>query len=206
MSYLCDMKIIGNTVTNKKFEINRRFNLVESYDDIIPGIPTLIIGFQSVKKLFPEFNVLKHQINKNLYWTFDKNEKKDKFNQIVIEFVDTCFLRFVNDINFIYIDPIHYSKKKLDKISKKLSELKNPKGIIKDDRVIYIYGDKIIFSFDLDICEFAGISRGSIINKFKKLVGGFLDIDEILIEYGNDIAALDDSIRYLPFLYSIDNE
>jgi len=200
------MKIIGNIVTKNFFNINPRFNMVESYDDIIQGLPTLVIGFKDVKNLFPTFNILKHNITDKLYWTFDKNEKKDKFNQIVVEFVNICFLQFVNDINFIYIDPIHYSKKKLDKISKKLSELKNPKGIIKDDRVIYIYGDKIIFSFDLDICEFAGISRDSIINKFKKLVGGFLDIDEILIEYGNDIAALDDNIRYLPFLYSIDNE
>ena len=200
------MKVIGNIVTTESFTISDRFNLVSSYDEVIPDLPTLIIGFQQIKQVYPDFNIMKHKINDDLYWTFSRKEKKDKFNEIVIQFVDACFHKLVKNIEYIYIDPIHYSEDKLNRISKKLTQLNNPIGIMIDSRKIYIYGDNIIFGFDLDVCEFTGIKRESLINKFSKLVGGFLNQEMILIEYGNDIAALNDSIRYTPFLYSIDNE
>ena len=200
------MKYIGNIVTKTKFTINSRFKLVESYDDIIQGLPTLIIGYDAIKVIHPEFNILHHKINEDLFWTFRKNEKRDKFNEVVLTFVDYCFNKLVSGVNFLYIDPIHYSESKLAKISKKLNSCTNAFGVMVNDRVIYIYSDNIIYSFDIDVCEFTGIKREVLISKFSKLTNGFLDFEEIFIEYGNDIAALNDSIRYLPFLYSIDNE
>ena len=199
------MKIIGNIVTNTKFTISERFNFVESFDDIIQDIPTLIIGFDEIETLVPDFNIFEHKINDELFWTFHKNEKKDKFNEIVIEFIDYCFSVLVKDVKYIYIDPIHYSGSKLKKISKKISELTNPKGIIVDNRVIYIYGDNMIFSFDTDVCELVDIKKDTLIEKYGKVVGGFLDYESIFIKYGSDISSLNDKVMYLPFLYYTDN-
>jgi hypothetical protein len=200
------VKYIGNIVSDLEFSINRRFNFVKTYDDIIVGIPTLILGYKEIQTIEPDFNILNHRINDNLFWTFKKNEKRDKFNQVVIEFVEYCFNKLVNDVEYIYIDPITYSKESLGKISSRVSQVKNPVGILINDRVIYIYGEKLIFGIDLELCELAGINKEKLTKKYEKLVGGFLDYDKIFIEYGNDIVALNDSIRYLPFLYSIDNE
>lgn len=199
------MKFIGNIVSEKEIIVNNRFNLVKSYDDIISELPTLVVGYELISELNPDFNILKNKINDKLFWSFGKNENRDKFNRTMVEFIYYSFNLAVKDVNFIYVDPIHFSPNKLNKISKKISELKNPIGVIKDDRVIYIYGENLIFSFDLDICELADIKKESLRNKYNKLVNGFLDYESIFIEYGNDIAALNDSIRYLLFLYSMDN-
>ena len=199
------MKYVGNIVSEKEFTINKRFNFVKSYDDIISELPTLIVGYDNMLSLDPDFNILKNKLSDKLFWCLAKNEKRDDFNKVVIEFVEYCFQTMVKDIDFIYVDPIHFSSKKLNKISQKMSELNNPVGVMVSDRVIYIYGDNIIFSFDLELCELAGIKKESLIKKYNKLTSGFLDFDKIFIEYGNDITALNDSIRYLPFLYSMDN-
>lgn len=203
MSYLCCMKKIGNVVTKNKLELNKRFNQVASMDDIIPGIPTLIVGFNEVKTLYPDFNINKLEISQDLYWCFNKNEKRDSHRATLSEFISICYSELTNDIIYLYIDPIHFSKKKLKKVSDKLKSIDNLIGAFINDEVIYLYGDNIIFSFDIEMCKFAGINTEKLIEKYRTMCNGFLDSETIFI-YNDDVNLL--SNRFIPFLYKIDNE
>ena len=39
-------------------------------------LPTLIVGWERVKKLYPKASILKKKIKDNLYWTFSPTEKR----------------------------------------------------------------------------------------------------------------------------------
>lgn len=72
------MRYIGNIITNSSIETSKFFNVVSDLKNIDISIPTLIIGWDNVKKLYPEQNILNNKINENISWTFSKREKDRK--------------------------------------------------------------------------------------------------------------------------------
>ncbi len=46
---------IGNIVSSIDVKISNEFNLVKNMDEIIQGLPTLIVGFDYVNKNYPDF-------------------------------------------------------------------------------------------------------------------------------------------------------
>jgi hypothetical protein len=74
---------IANIVTNNKINVSEDFNVVTSMDDIIHGIPTLIVSFSYVNKHYPDFDVLEMKIQDNLYWTCTPNEGRDKYLSLI---------------------------------------------------------------------------------------------------------------------------
>ena len=69
---------VANIVSNNNINVSEEFNVVKSMDEIIHGLPTLIIGFDYVNKNYPDFNILDIELEPNLYWTVKKTERRDK--------------------------------------------------------------------------------------------------------------------------------
>ena len=54
---------IGNIVSNTDLNVGNEFNVVDSLDNIIKGIPTLIVGYSIVKEIFgDELDFIKRKI------------------------------------------------------------------------------------------------------------------------------------------------
>lgn len=196
---------IANIVSQTDIQINQDFNVVKSMDEIIHGLPTLIIGFDYVNKHYPDFDILSFTIEPNIYWTFRKNEKRDKYEHDLSLFITKVYCDLVQEISYIFVDPIHYNKKTLHKIIKKIKTLDKIISYINND-MIYIYSDKLIFGVDLNLLEFIGFKKDSIKAKIKQISSVFLDDSRILIEYKNIVEELDNQVKYIPYLYSIKDE
>ena len=69
--------------------------------------------------------------------------------------------------------------------------------------MIYIYSEKYLFGIDLKQVEFLGYNLELFLVKIKELSMVFLDNADILIEYKNNLGMLDDEVKYIPLLYSI---
>jgi hypothetical protein len=69
---------VANIVSNNNINVSEEFNVVKSMDEIIHGLPTLIIGFDYVNKNYPDFNILDIELEPNLYWTVKKTERRDE--------------------------------------------------------------------------------------------------------------------------------
>lgn len=197
--------MVANIVSQSDINISEDFNVVKSMDEIIHGLPTLIIGFDYVNKHYPDFNILNFTIEPNLYWTFRKNEKRDKYEHDLSLFITKVYCDLVQEISYIFVDPIHYNKKTLYKIIKKIKSLKNIVSYIHND-MIYIYSDKLIFGVDLNLLEYIGFKKDGVKDKIKQISSVFLDSPRILIEYKNIVEELDDQVKYIPYLHSIKNE
>jgi hypothetical protein len=195
---------IANIFSRSNVEVPQDFNVVTSFSDIIEGLPTLIVGYDYVNDKYPDFDITDICLGGNLYWTFRKTEKRDKYEQDLKWFITKVYADLTNELSYIFVDPIQYRGKTLVKIIKKIYSLKNIISYVNDE-MIYIYGDKLIFGVDLRLLTYMGINIQKIQRKIKAVSTVFLDNSDIFIEYKNTVSSLDNKARYLPFLYSIRN-
>lgn len=196
---------IANIVSTNQINVSQDFNVVESMDQIIHGLPTLIIGFDVTDKLFPNYDVGKTKVADNIYWTTKRTENRDKNNIEIEWFKYFVYHELIKDINYLFADPIQYRKKSLFKILRKIYTTKN-KITYQHDDMLYIYGDGFIFGVDLKLLKYIGLDVVKIKDKIIKASSVFLRDTDIFIEYKNIIEDLENQVRFLPYLYSIRNE
>ena len=195
---------IANIVSTSKVEVPEEFNVVNSVNEIIDGLPTLIIGYDIVNNLFPDFDIINISLGENKYWTFKRTEKRDKYEADLKWFISKVYSDLTNQLIYVFVDPIQYRGKTLIKIIKKIYSLKDPIAFLNEE-MLYVYGDGFIFGIDLKLLAFMGVDTGKIKTRINTISSVFLSDVKILIEYKKNIEALDNKVRYLPFLYSIRN-
>jgi hypothetical protein len=193
---------IANIVTNNKINVSEDFNVVKSMDEIIHGLPTLIISFTYVNKHYPDFDVMEMHIKDNLYWTCTPTEGRDKFREDVFHFVYMVYKDLFEKVSYVFVDPIQYKPRALVKILKKIYSLENKITYI-NGKMIYIYGDNFIFGVDLKLLDYIGMDIEKIKTKIISLSSVFLVHEDIFIEYKNTIEDFDNQYRFIPYLYSI---
>jgi hypothetical protein len=195
---------IANIVSTSKVEAPEEFNVVNSVNEIIDGLPTLIIGYDTVNNLFPDFDIINISLGENKYWTFKRTEKRDKYEADLKWFISKVYSDLTNDISYVFVDPIQYKGKTLIKIIKKIYSLKDPIAFL-NEQMLYVYGESFIFGIDLKLLGFMGVDTDKIKTRINAISRVFLQESKILIEYKKNIEALDNKVRYLPYLYSIRN-
>lgn len=200
------MKIIGNIVSDKIIDFDPRIKTVGSINEIVDGLPTLIIGLNKAKDLFPNrIDILNKKIDNNNFWTFSFIEKRSEYEVDIDIFIQYCYENMVSDIEYIFIDPVQYKLSSIKKIINKIKSSEHHIPFIYHNH-IYLYVDNIIFGIDLILLEtFFNISKDSIKNKIKSLSGGLFLDDVILIKYKDYLDRLN-SPKFIPYLYTIENE
>lgn len=195
---------LANIVSTDKINVSEDFNVVKTMDNIIHGLPTLVIGYYFCKKTFPEFNITNTHIKENIYWTFRKTEKRDKHEEDIYWFISKIYEDLASEVSYVFFDPIQQKRKTLYKIVRKLYSLKDPITYIHGE-MIYIYGEKLIFGIDLILLKYMSFDICKIKDKIKSKSSVFLGDNKILIEYKKDVGKLGDRVKYIPYIYSIRN-
>ena len=196
---------IGNIVTNTNIKSHDKFNVVDSLDKIIENLPTLIVGWDIVKQINPNADFSDRKLSDTIKWTFTLSEKRNLHEEDIYYFIEECHNNLINNLKYIYIDFILFDDDKLADIFKKIKY--SEKNIaFKIDNMIYIYSSNNIFGIDLNIVKFVGRNSDKLINYLKSFINDFLTDDKILIEYKGYMDILDNQVKYIPYLYSIENE
>lgn len=195
---------IANIVSKTNLEVPEDINVVTSFNDIIEGLPTLIIGYDYVNENYPDFDITDIKLGDNLYWTFKKNEKRDKFEEDLKWFIAKVYSDLVNELSYIFVDPLQYRGRKLIKIVRKIYSLKNAISYV-NDQMVYVFSENLIFGIDLKLFKYIGYDQYKIESRIKAISSIFLRESDIFIEYKNIITILGDKTKYLPYLYSIRN-
>jgi hypothetical protein len=195
----------ANIVTKTEINISSDFNVVESMDEIIHGLPTLIIGFDLTDKIFPNYDVGNIKVAENIYWTTKKTENRDKLNIELEWFKQFAYYEQIKNVNYVFVDPIQYKKNSLLKILRKIYSLPN-KITYQHKDMLYIYSDNFIFGVDLKLLKYMGFDTSKLLTKIIAKSSVFLEDENIFIEYKQIIDELDNQIRFIPYLHSILNE
>ena len=193
---------IANIVSTINITVSDDFNVVTALDDTIQGLPTLIIGWDYIKKNFPDYDIIDRKLGNNIFWTFKPTEKRDLYQQDLYNFINNTYKNLLDKVKYYFIDPFILTRKQVIKIVRKILT-SNDKISYLHDNMMYIYFDNMIIGINLEMLEFMGLNTDKIVSKIKSSNGIFLDKDSIFIEYKDKVEMLDGKVRFLPLLYSI---
>jgi hypothetical protein len=202
---------VGNIV-NCNEEIDERYfnclSIEEFMDDSFfdtenAKLPSLVVGWDTVKNNFGEVSILSKKISNptndgygGIYWTFSRKEKRGIYELNLKEFKERCYEDLVKNLKTYNIDPIIYKINDTDELCNRIVKLADGIGYLFQDRIVYIYKDNHIFMVDLELMEFIGFDKDQIVRTLMNNLNVFGDDFEE--KYTEELKHLD--IKYTPFL------
>ena len=127
---------IANIVSTININVSDDFNEVMVLDDIIQGLPTLIIGWDYIKKNFPDYDIIDRNLGNNIFWTFKPTEKRDLYQQDLYNFINSTYKNLLVKVKYYFIDPFTLTRKQVRKIVQKI--------LTSNDKISYLH-DKMIY-------------------------------------------------------------
>lgn len=192
-------KYIANIITTRKLNVDKLIKKSASIEKVNLSHPTLIVGWSKVKQLFPNQSILDKQISNDLFWTFDKNERKNEFEKDIKKF----FLYVINSLtNKIVYKFINVLTCKFSTYKRLISFIKNDEKKviwIEKNSFIYILYKNNVIGISLSDLDYAGISIEKVVNLIKSNSNNFVFTDLSTISYSliNTIGANKQIIPYL---------
>lgn len=133
------MKFIGNIVTDGKFEATGIYNVVKDINDIVDGVPTLIVGWKKAKSIFPDVDILEWEIKDDFYWTFGKRERNWRYEDDVERFKSLCVNSIKDRIGYHFFNILAEGRSAKESL---ISNIKNPyrrKWVYMRNGMLYLY-------------------------------------------------------------------
>lgn len=196
---------IANIVTNSNITVDKYFNISNSLDNIIQDLPTLIIGWDIVKTINPDVDFIDKKLSDNIFWTFKKSERRDIYQEDLYNFITYCYKNLIKDIDYSFIDLITLTDSEIKESFNNIKKCKKSATYQYND-MIYVYCDNTIYGIDLKLVKYLDYDVKKTIEKIKTNSFVFLSGDQILIEYKDIIESLDNEVKYVPYLYTIEHE
>jgi len=195
---------IANIVCERDIKIDKKFNIIDRIDNIIPGLPTLIIGVNNAKSYSKDISYLDRRINDNTFWTFSRLEKRDLFEEDLFYFIQFAYNKLLDHAKFKFIDLMLSDSEKIKLV---FDDIKSGKNVITFhyQNMVYTYVNDTIYGFDLRQVEYIGKSIDKFMTKIKDISHVFLQDEKILIEYKKELRVFNEEIKYIPFIYSLRN-
>lgn len=149
------MKHIANILTDEPFEPWELYNIVKLPEELEENIPTLIISWEKTKELYPETSIIEWKITDNVYWTYGKYEKRDRYEENIKKFQDLCVKKVLESITYKFYDVLTNSEARFSAFLN-LLKLDNPKTIYVSGDMMYIYieNNPKIIGLSLRDCDY----------------------------------------------------
>ena len=149
------MKYIANILTDEPFSEAELYNVVRDHDSIISDIPTLIIGWEKTKELYPDASIIEWNVDENVYWTYGKYERRDKYEINVKKFQDLAFKKYIDSVNYVFYDVILEGEDRFTRfIELLLSNMQKTVYVTGDMMYIHIDYTKKVVGVSLRDCDY----------------------------------------------------
>ena len=197
---------VGNIVNCNEEIDERYFNCLSIEEFMADGeskLPTLIVGWETVKNNFGDVSILSKMITPatedgygGIFWTFSRKEKRGIYEENLKEFKERCYTDLVKNLKTYNIDPIIYKINDTDELCTRLTKLAGGVGYLFQERIVYIYKDNNIYMVDLELIEFIDFNKDLVIDTLKEHLNVFGDDFEE--GFTEELRHLD--IKYTPYL------
>ena len=134
------MKYIANILTDEPFSGDSLYNVVRDRNALISNIPTLIIGWEKTKGEFPDASIIEWNVTDNVFWTYGKYERRDKYEVNVKKFQDFVFKKLIDTLEYVFYDVLLSSSEKFESFLTSLSS--------NTAKTIYVSGDMMYICYD----------------------------------------------------------
>lgn len=158
------MVYIGNIITDNKIDNIILYNIVKKPEDIIKGLPTLIIGYKKVKTIYSNFSMLDWKIDDNVYWTYGRRERGERYYDDLERFKDLCFNNMLKSVKYCNFNILTASVKHKKRLFNFLKDNTKKTVYIEND-MVYIYNDnKCVIGFSLRDIEYCGGNKKKVLS------------------------------------------
>lgn len=193
------MEFIANIITNNVIKTSRFIKVSSSLDEVNLNLPTLIIGWENVKNMFPEQDILNEKINDKISWTFSKRERRYRYEKDLDNFVNKVVSELNEKITYSFFNYILASDERKLNFIQFINE--GDCSIYHNSRFIYIYNSKhdLIIGISIKDLNYIGIDIDDFINMLNKndkniVVNNLNNIDE------ESFFLIKDNIKIIPYL------
>lgn len=149
------MKCIANILTDEPFNNSGLYNVVRDSSELVSGIPTLIIGWDRTRSEYPDASIIEWEVADNVYWTYGKYERRDKYEANINKFQDLAFKKFIESLDYMFYDVLLTAKEKFDSFLLSLgTDAKKTVYVTGDMMYIYYDGTKKVIGLSLRDCDY----------------------------------------------------
>ena len=129
------MKYIGNILSNNKIDDDPLYNIVKSKEELIDGIPTLIIGWEKVNQIYSNVKILDWNIEKDVYWTFGKRERRNQMEKDIAKFKKLAMAKLSTSITYTFLNILTANNEIKGRLFSSL--------ISSEEKIVYINNDML---------------------------------------------------------------
>ena len=196
------MNYLANIYTKSKIDIEPFFNVVDDENKLIDGIPTLIIGWDSVKSLYGDINILDKKVKDNIYWTFGKRERRNVMEVDVQKFKRKAMSIVSNNVKYKFFNILTAKNDKKKSFYALLKDTRY-KTIFSFNNMLYIYidGTDTVVSISLRDVDYIG-------GDVKKIFSTLYNNKFVKVANDNDLKDTNaklffkDNIYLIPYIFS----
>lgn len=166
------MPFFGYIVSDSKNKDidNEIIKVVNDVSECDINVPKLIVGLDNAKEYAREngfsFDILNHTYPNGDMWTFKKTEKREFYDEDIVNYKNMIIKRQLEGINYYFVNvfSLKYSKKK-----NLFNILENKENhIVIDGKMVYIALDfNNVIGISLGQFEYIGISADKVISLLK---------------------------------------
>lgn len=160
------MRYLANVLTDNKtfFNGNVLYNVVKTETELIANIPTLIVGWDKVKKLYPNTSILEWKIDDLTYWTYGRRVKREKFEEDVDKFKKIVFDRVSKAVKYQFFSVLTATTEE-KKAFYGFLKSDEPKYMLLKNNMVYIYtvDDNKTIGINLSDIDYEGGDRGKLL-------------------------------------------
>ena len=171
------MFLFGYIVSETKYNglPNDIIKVVENESECTLDVPKLIIGLSKAKEYAQskgfEFDILEHMFPDGNMWTFKKTEKREIYEENIIEFKNYIIKSISKNINYYYINIYNLKYKDIKRLYNILFNNKFNRNInyifIDKEMMYYCLENNDVIGISLGLIKYMGIDREKIISKIK---------------------------------------
>lgn len=195
------MKYIANIITKSKIDVGEYINVTNTLDEVNLQIPTLIIGWENVKRFYPQVDILNKKITDTISWTYSNREKRQEYEPDLNKFIRDLFVNLGITVKYTFFNVLTSKLKRIKDFIKYIqSDL--PKVIYVTNKNVYIYNGEQITGFSISDLEYYGIKKEKVINLLKRNINNRLFFNDNFLTWKIK-KTIGDNDKIIPFLYSL---
>lgn len=179
------MRKIGNILTNKNFDAEGIYNVVSSKDELISGIPTLVIGWDFVKENYPNANIINWKIDDDTYWTFGNRERRSAYELRTDEFKEIAIDRFIKSVKYEPFNVLVESNERKREFFDFMANNTADKKIYTRNGMVYIYVPVKETVYGISLRDIEYINKDA--NKFLSKMYGSLNAESVNVKASENI-------------------
>ena len=160
------MTYLANVLTVENFDDHTYYNVVSNPKNLIDGIPTLIVGWETAKELHPEASILNWKIDNNTYWTYGKRVKREKNETDIKTFKELVMSRATKNIEYFFFNVLTATVDEKRRFNIILSDSMRKYALISNG-MLYVYFPETseVIGVSLTDIEYSGIDSGKLLKK-----------------------------------------